>query len=122
MTAWNEADFEPSLDAVDPDITIDWSESHAPYAGVYVGIGGWRRLFRELPAAFSEARTELHEYVEAGPSVALRNTAHLRGRDGIEVTASSTIVFTFRDDKLVSIRLFQDHDDALAAIGHDDRG
>ncbi|HEX6713378.1 MAG TPA: hypothetical protein VF066_08330, partial [Thermoleophilaceae bacterium] len=75
------------------------------------------KLFSELRTLFGEARVEVHEYVVAGPHVAARNTAHLRGRGDIEVTATSTMVMTFGGDgKIVAIKLFQEHADALTAI------
>jgi ketosteroid isomerase-like protein len=48
--------------------------------------------------------------------VAVQNTAHLRGRNGIEVKARSTIVFTFRNDKVSELRLYQDDAAARAAM------
>jgi ketosteroid isomerase-like protein len=115
--AWNSASFEPEVEDIDAAVAIDWSESNAPYAGTYSGHDGWRELFGEIVASFQGAWAEAHEYVVAGPYVAVHNTAHLRGREGIEVAARSTIVFTFREDKIVAARLYQNHADALAAIG-----
>jgi ketosteroid isomerase-like protein len=117
LTAFNDGDTERALEHVDPSVRVDWSQSHAPYAGVYTGFSGWRRLFGELRGAFGgEAWHEVHEIIEEGRHVAVYNTVHLLGREGIEVTASSTLVFTFEDDKLTSIRLFQEHADALEAM------
>ncbi len=105
------------LDDVDPAVEVDWSESRAPYGGIYSGHQGWDRLFREMREAFQGAWSEIHDVIEIGPYVAVPNTAHMQGRDGIEVVARSTIVFTFRDDKVVALNLYQNHADALAAIG-----
>lgn len=117
IAAFESADFVPSTDDVADDVTVDWSESHAPYAGTYRGHAGWQRLFSELQASFEEARIEVHDYIVAGPYVAVHNTSHLRGRGGVEVTATSTTVLTFGNDgKIVELKLFQDHPDALRAI------
>jgi ketosteroid isomerase-like protein len=115
--AWNGADFEPNVDDIDPAVEIDWSESNAPYAGKYSGHDGWRLLFSEIRDSFQDASVEVHEYRAIGPHVAVRNTAHMRGRGGIEVAARNTMVFTFRADKVALIRLFQEDADARAAIG-----
>ena len=115
--AWNGAEFEPSAHDIDPAVEIDWSESHAPYAGRYSGYDGWQRLFAEIRESFHGASVEVHEYRVIGPHVAVRSTAHMRGRDGIEVAARSTIVFSFRDNKIAAMRLYQDDADARAAIG-----
>jgi len=117
VEAWSQGDVDDLLGHVDPRVEVDWSESHAPYAGVYHGIEGWNKLFAETRTAFSEAWSEVHEYVERGPHVAIANTAHMRGRDGLEVTARSTLVMTFDGDRIVAAKLFQDHADALRAIG-----
>ena len=117
MAAWNAGDLEASLAYIDPEVEIDWSESRAPWAQNYYGRDGGSRLFHELRDGFESTQVEIHEYVVAGNRVAVRNTSHLRGRDGIEVVARSTVVFTVRDDQIVAIRLFQEHDDALAALG-----
>jgi ketosteroid isomerase-like protein len=114
---FSSGSFDASLDNVDPEVEVDWSQSRAPYGGIYRGHQGWDRLFREMREAFEASWTEIHEYIEIGPHVAIPNTGHLRGRDGIEVVARSTIVFTFRDDMVIAIRLYQNHADALAAIG-----
>ena len=109
--------FEPSLDDVADDVKVDWSESKAPYGGIYSGHAGWRRLFSELQASFEGVRVEVHDYVVAGSHVAANNTSHLRGRGDIEVTATSTTVLTFSDGKITEVKLFQEHADALKAIG-----
>jgi len=115
--AWETGDFEDTLKELDTRITVDWSESKAPYARVYTGLAGARQLYEELRQTFEDARIDAHDLIEAGPCVAARNTAYLRGRAGIEVVARSTIVFTFDGGKIVEIRLFQEHSAALEAIG-----
>jgi ketosteroid isomerase-like protein len=115
--AWSRGDAEEMTAYMDPDVEIDWRESRAPYAGLYHGGEGFRKLFGETQSAFSSMDIEVHEYVARGPHVAVLNTARLRGREGVEVSARSTIVNSFRGDKIVAIRLYQDHADALRAIG-----
>jgi len=43
--------------------------------------------------------------------------AHQRGRDGIEVTASSALVFTVREHRIARICLYQETAEALKAVG-----
>ena len=117
MEAWNTGDVESTFDLVDPEIVVDWTESKAPYRGVYRGLDGYRELYAELLGAFAGGRAEAHDVVEAGDRLAVQNTAYLSGRDGIEVIARSTIVITFREGKIIELKLFQQHDDALRAIG-----
>jgi ketosteroid isomerase-like protein len=116
LERWNRGSFDMPFDAVDPSVTIDWSESNAPYSGVYSGHQGWLDLFSEIRDAFQHAEVEVHEYIVAGQRIAVHSTAHLRGRHDVAVDASSTMVWTFRDGKIVSVRLYQQHADALKAI------
>src|SRR3954468_13132806 len=118
LDAWTGEPIELSVEEVDSDVEIDWSESHAPYAGVYSGHAGWRRLFGEMSDSFQGGlAVDAHEYIAVGPYIAVPNTVRLRGRAGIEVQATSTVVFTFRDDKIAAVRLYQSDADARAAIG-----
>lgn len=114
---WDQGAFDVPFEAVDPDVTVDWSESNGPYGGVYRGHRGWVELFSEIRNAFQDASVQVHDYVLAGPHIAVHSTARLRGRDGVAVTATSTMVWTFRDGKITAVRLYQDHADALEAIG-----
>jgi len=45
------------------------------------------------------------------------NTAHIRGRQGIEVLARSTFVFTVENGQIARLRLFQERAEALEAAG-----
>ena len=114
--AWAAGCLQTVAHHVDPAVEVDWSESFAPYRGIYSGHAGWLALFHEIRAPFEEVRSELHEFAVAGQHVAVPNAARMRGRDGVEVLARSTLVFTFVGVKVVALRLFQREDDALAAI------
>src|SRR3954447_14099475 len=114
--AWAAARLDSLLHHVDPAVEVDWSDSVAPYRGVYRGHDGWVELFGEIRHTFGEVASEPHDFVVAGQHVAVPNTARMRGRDGVDVVARSTLVFTFTGVKLVAVRVFQREDDALAAI------
>jgi ketosteroid isomerase-like protein len=115
--AWKANCLESLAHHVDPHLEIDWSDSFAPYRGVYTGHAGLLELFGEIRGAFHEASSDLHHFFVIGQHVAVPNTVRLRGRDGIEVVATSTVVFTFVGVTLVALRLYQRETDALAAIG-----
>ena len=44
------------------------------------------------------------------------NIAYQRGRDGIEVSAPSTFVFTGHNRQITDISLYQNEDEALNAV------
>jgi len=72
-----------------------------------------RRYFE----AFTEIVIQPDCLIDAGDSVVVPNLAHEKGRDGIEVTARSTLVFTVEDQKITRICLYQEKDGALRAVG-----
>ena len=60
---------------------------------------------------------EPERFIDAGESVVVPNTVHIRGRDGIEVSARSAIVFTFRSHRITRMCLYQETEQALKAVG-----
>jgi ketosteroid isomerase-like protein len=112
---------EPDLIAsyVAPEGEADWSRSLAPYRGVYRGPDEWRDWLRLRLDAWSDARWDALELTALDDDrvlLVVRLTA--LGRDsGVEVTASSTIIWTVRDGKIVRAELFQSKDEALEAAG-----
>ena len=60
---------------------------------------------------------ETHGFTEAGSEVVVPNTAHFRGREGIEVVARSTFVFTVENGQITCLRMFQERAEALEAAG-----
>jgi ketosteroid isomerase-like protein len=59
----------------------------------------------------------MHGFTEAGSEVVVPNTAHVRGREGIEVIARSAFVFTVENGQITRLRLFQERAEALEAAG-----
>jgi ketosteroid isomerase-like protein len=115
--AWKSNCFDSLGHHVDPAVEVDWSQSLAPYRGIYSGHAGWQHLFDEIRAPFEDVSAEPDGFVVAGQHIAVPNTTRMRGRDGVEVVARCTFVFTFRGVKLVRLRLYQREAEALAAIG-----
>jgi ketosteroid isomerase-like protein len=52
-----------------------------------------------------------------GSNVVVPNIAHMRGREGIEVTARSTFVYTVENGQITRLRMFQEQAEALEAVG-----
>jgi len=53
----------------------------------------------------------------AGESVVVPNVSRQRGRDGIEVSVRSAIVYTVRDGRISRTCLYQGLGEALEAVG-----
>ena len=55
--------------------------------------------------------------VDKDMKVVASNTAHFRGREGIEVVATSTFLWTFENGQIARFRMFQERAEALEAVG-----
>jgi ketosteroid isomerase-like protein len=99
------------------DAEIDWSHSKGPLKGVYRGRAEMQSLQNEFWSAFEKVEVEAHGFTQAGSDVVVPNTAYLRGREGIEVIARSTFVFTVESGQITRLRMFQERAEALEAAG-----
>jgi ketosteroid isomerase-like protein len=84
---------------------------------VYHGFDDAMRFYEGYFEAFDTTVIVADRYIEAGESVVVPNVAHQRGRDGIEVSARGTFVFTLRNNKITRICLYQETAEALKAAG-----
>jgi len=117
IEAWNRRDLTTWLASFHPDAEIDWSRSRGPLKGVYRGHGELEAFWGEFWSTFEDVQLETHGLTEAGSEVLFSNTAHMRGREGIEVSARSTQVFTVENGQITRLRLFQERAEALKAAG-----
>lgn len=117
QAAWNSCDMTTWLAAFRSDAEIDWSRSRGPLKGFYRGHGELRDFWNEFWSTFDDVHVELHDIAAAGSDVVVSNTARLRGREGIEVTASSAFVWTVENGQITRFRLFQERAEALEAAG-----
>jgi ketosteroid isomerase-like protein len=115
--AWNRRDLATWLALFRSDGEIDWSRSRGPLKGVYCGHDELESFWDEFWSTFEDVQVETHSFTEAGSDLVVPNTAHLRGREGIEVIARSTFVFRVENGRITRLRLFQERDKALEAAG-----
>ena len=102
-----------------PDLELDWSRSVGLLAGVYRGFDAALRFYESFYLAFEMCIIQPDHFIDAAEFVAVPNVAHMRGRDGIEVAARSTLAFELRDGEIIRICLYQETDEALKAVGFD---
>ena len=107
IEAWNRRDLTTWLDMLRSDAEIDWSRARGPFGGVYRGYDGLKVFWEVWWSTFEDLQIETHGFAEAGAEVVVSNTAHARGREGIEVTARSTFVFTVENGQITAWRMVQ---------------
>jgi ketosteroid isomerase-like protein len=114
LDAYNLGDFEDLSRFATPDFTFDWSRSIGPQRGVY-GIDELSEF--NIAEQFETARTEPEDFIEVGDHVVTPLVGRYRGRDGIEVTARFTYLWSIRDGAVARVTLYQERDEALEAAG-----
>jgi ketosteroid isomerase-like protein len=115
--AWNRRDLMTLFSLWRSDAEIDWSRSRGPLKGVYRGHRELETFWSEFWSTFEVVELELSDFRQTGPYVVASNTAHMRGRDGVEVIARSTSVFTVENGQIARSRMFQERAEALEAAG-----
>jgi ketosteroid isomerase-like protein len=114
--AYNREDFEAALKDAAPGFVLDFSRSLGPYRGVY-RLDQIRGLFEEINATFDSVRFDAHNFIDGAECVVVPVTTHFRGRDGIEVQARVTHLWTIHDGAVTSVSLYQELPEALQAAG-----
>ena len=117
IEAWNRQDLETLSALWRSDGEIDWSLARGPLKGVYRGRTEREAFWNEFWSTFEASEVELSNFRQRGAYVVASHTAHMRGRDGVEVTARSTVVYTFENGLITRLRMFQERAEALEALG-----
>jgi ketosteroid isomerase-like protein len=117
LEAWNRQDLTEWLASYSSGAEIDWSRSRGPLKGVYRGHGELEVFWDAFWSTFEDVQVEIHGFTEVGSEVVVPNTAHIRGRQGIEVIARSTSVYTVQSGLITRVRMFQERAEALEAAG-----
>ena len=114
--AFNREDLDAVFKDVAPGFEVDLSRARGPWRGVY-GRDQIRRVVGDFRETWESAWLEPHEFIEAGDLVVVPGTQHLKGRGGIEVVASATLVWTIRNGAIERVTMYQERQDALEAVG-----
>jgi ketosteroid isomerase-like protein len=117
LVAYSGRDFEGIRGMSHPDLQLDWSASRGLEAGVYQGVDEVIGFYGNFLDTFEKIAIEPGRFIESGDLVVVPNTAYLRGRDGIETTARSALVFELHGGLITRICLYQETQEALEAVG-----
>ena len=120
LDAFSQRDIDTLRALNDPDMVLDWSASVGWLAGVYRGFDEALRFYEGYFEAFEKVVIEVDRFIDVGELVVVPNVSHQRGRDGIEVSARGTFVFTIRHRRITHICLYQETEQALIAVGLED--
>ena len=117
--SWNKQSLDGVLDCAHAEIKFDWSASRAPLSGIYMGHEGLTQFWTELQEAWEEFSLEIVEVVECERERLVAVTV-VRGRgqgSGINMEAGGAMLWTLREGKILSGKLFQNREEALEAVG-----
>ena len=117
IETWNRRDLTAALAFWSSDGEMDWSRANGPFKGVYRGHHELEAFWNEFWSTFEVVEVELSDFRQTGPYVVASNTAHMRGRDEVEVTARSTFVYTVENGLIARLRMFQERAQGLDAAG-----
>jgi ketosteroid isomerase-like protein len=119
MRRFADEDVEAALEDIDPQATLDWSNSDAPDSGVYTGHAAWRAFMHSRDEALSGRSLDSTELISPAPdTVVLVARIREQGRvSGVDVAASGAAVWTLREGKVVRVKLYQSRQEALRAVG-----
>jgi len=116
--AFDRADYEAALEALDPEIEWQVPPGIAIGQEVYRGRDEVWRGFGEWLGAWDTFRFEVEEMLDHGDHVVVGGMQVGRGRgSGLEVRLPTFHVFTLRDGKVTRHRSYRDRTEALEVAG-----
>ena len=115
----NRGDIDGALEAAADDFEMDWSNSIGPLKGVHRGREEVIKFWLSFLDAFDSLQWVPEEVIDIDESrVIVVNHVRMRGRSsGVRVEGIGAQLWTFRDGKGRSIKLFQSKAEALEAAG-----
>ena len=116
LTALNRGDLQAAFQDAAREAEVDLSRAVGLDRGVY-RLDQFRRLSEEFAKSWESLRYEADEFIEAGEHVVTPITNPILGRDGVEVQARGTWLWTIRDGVIMRLCLYQELQDALEAAG-----
>jgi ketosteroid isomerase-like protein len=119
MRGFADQDTAAALADVDPQATLDWSNSDALDSGVYTGHAAWRAFVQARDEVLGGRRFDSVEFLTpTADTVVLIVRMQEQGRaSGIEVATHGAAVWTLHGGKIVRLKIYQSSAEALKAVG-----
>jgi ketosteroid isomerase-like protein len=115
--AWCRADPSYAFDHLDPEVVWEAIED-APDAGTYRGHSGVKRYMDDWLQDFEGFAFEFGRPVEVDGCLVLEQWGRNRGKgSGLETEIHYAAVYTFRGDKVLSVKEYNTYSEALEAVG-----
>ena len=116
-SAFNQGDMDRYFAFFDPEIEFH-DRPGFPGPGVHRGLEAVRRHVEDYREAWVEPRVETEEIRSVGDRVVTRITYTGVGKSsGARTATPASGIFDFREGRILRIRQFVDHADALEAAG-----
>jgi hypothetical protein len=114
---FNRKEIDRALDATDPNLEMDWSNSIGPLRGVYRGHKEVLKFWQSFLEAWDEVRWDPQEFIEVDETrLIVVNRVRMRGeRSGVDVEAIGVQLWTIVAGKGRKVKLYQTKADALEA-------
>jgi len=115
--AYNAEDLATLREVYDPDVVMHHLEGW-PEPGPSVGRDALMQELRQIRDAWQEGDSlePVGDFIEAGDHVLARDVWHASG-SGPDAVMEFTTVYTFRKGRVVTVRRYWDHAEALEAVG-----
>jgi ketosteroid isomerase-like protein len=98
---------------------VEWVNPHdAVEPGIRQGADGFNAAIKSVFDAWDDVRFETERVIDSGDEVVALGQVRGRGRAaGIEVARPHGQIWTFRDGRVIQMRWFHSHSEALEAAG-----
>jgi ketosteroid isomerase-like protein len=118
LDAMNRGDWDAAYEDAAPDIEFDSTRDLGEWRGVHTGRDEVMRAWERFAEPWESVQIEVDEVIDAGDHVVSRTTFTLTGRDGIEVRARNSWLWTIRDGKGTRVVTgYETTQEALEAAG-----
>ena len=114
--AYNRRDWDAWLQHAARGFEMDMSRAVGPVSGILT-LDQLRQGQLDFAEYWESVRIEPQEFIEAGDLVVVPWAMNGTGRDGIELVARATFVWTIRDGAIERVSLYQSRQDALVDLG-----